>query len=127
MKKILKLSLVLVLPVLMVSSCKQAERSSSTGWKYSDSEWGGFEKLDYEGQKTGPNLVPIEGGTFMMGLTEEDVTFEWDNVPRRVTVSSFYMDETEVSNIDYREYLYWTSKTYKTYPAVYREALPDIG
>ncbi len=125
MKKLLKLALVLVLPGLVMFSCKQSERSSSTGWKYNDSEWGGFEKLDYEGQKTGPNLVPIQGGTFMMGLTEEDVTFEWDNVPRRVTVSSFYMDETEVSNIDYKEYLYWTKKTYKTYPQVHREALPD--
>ncbi|GLR19357.1 SUMF1/EgtB/PvdO family nonheme iron enzyme [Portibacter lacus] len=125
MKKLLRLSLVLVLPALILGSCKQSERSSSTGWKYNDSEWGGFEKLDYEGQKTGPNLVPIQGGTFMMGLTEEDVTFEWDNVPRRVTVSSFYMDETEVSNIDYREYLYWTKKTYQSYPAVWREALPD--
>lgn len=125
MKKLLKLGLVLVLPALLVSSCKQSERSSTTGWKYNDSEWGGFEKLDYEGQNTGPNLVPIEGGTFMMGVTEEDVTFDWDNVPRRVTVSSFYMDETEVANIDYKEYLYWTKKTYKTYPLVYQEALPD--
>ncbi|GAB1397721.1 hypothetical protein MASR1M65_25010 [Saprospiraceae bacterium] len=41
-----------------------------------------------------------------MGVTEEDVAAEWNNVPRRVTVSSFYMDETEVTNIDYREYLH---------------------
>ena len=125
MKKLLKLCLVLVLPALLVSSCKESERSSSTGWKYNDAEWGGFEKLDYEGQRTGPNLVPIEGGTFVMGTTEADVTYEWNNVARRVTVSSFYMDETEVSNIDYKEYLFWLRKTYKSYPAVWKEALPD--
>lgn len=115
----------LLLLALLVSSCKQEERSSATGWKYNDPEWGGFEKIDYEGQVTGPNLVLIEGGTFSMGLTEEDVTYEWNNIPRRVTVSSFYMDETEVTNIDYRWYLHWLKNTYKSYPEVYQKALPD--
>lgn len=81
--------------------------------------------MDYEGQMTGPNLVLIEGGTFAMGLTEEDATYEWNNIPRRVTVSSFYMDETEVANIDYREYLHWIKRVYKSYPEVYQKALPD--
>ncbi len=111
--------------ILVGTSCKQEERTSATGWKLNDPEWGGIEKLDYEGQITGPNLVLIEGGTFVMGLTEEDVTYEWNNVPRRVTVSSFYMDETEVSNFDYREYLNWTRRVYKSYPEVYQKALPD--
>lgn len=112
---------------ILMTSCGKGdgERSSSTGWKYNDPEWGGFEKRDYEGQVTGPNLVLIEGGTFAMGTTEEDVSFEWNNIPRRVTVSSFYMDETEVSNIDWKEYLSWTRKTYKSYPQVWRNALPD--
>ena len=29
-----------------------------------------------------------------MGRTEQDITQDWNNIPRRVTVSSFYMDET---------------------------------
>jgi sulfatase modifying factor 1 len=35
------------------------------------------------------------------------------------------MDETEVSNINYREYLHWLKKRYVSYPEVYRKALPD--
>ena len=93
-------------------ACKKKERSTTTGWAYNDPKWGGFEKLPYQGQATGPNLVLVEGGTFKMGLTEQDVTFEWNNVPRRVTVSSFYMDETEVTNTDYREYLYWLDRVF---------------
>ncbi len=112
--------------VLSAASCKSnQDRSSNTGWVYNDQEWGGFERHEYKGQETGPNLVLIQGGTFNMGLTEEDVTFEWNNVPRRVTVSSFYMDETEVTNINYREYLYWLSRVYPQYKEVYRKALPD--
>jgi formylglycine-generating enzyme len=117
--------LVVLLSLLASCSKKGGQRSSSTGWKYNDQKWGGFEKLNYAGQATGPNLVPIEGGTFVMGLTEEDVPFQWNNEQRRVTVSSFYMDETEVSNIDYREYLYWISRVYVSYPKIVKKALPD--
>jgi formylglycine-generating enzyme required for sulfatase activity len=68
----------------------------------------------------------VEGGTFTMGATQEDVTYEWNSVPRRITVNSFYMDETEVSNIDYREYVYWTKRVFgDNYPQVWRNSLPD--
>jgi len=127
MQKCLKLgALVLFSALFVFSSCKKSEKSATTGWNYNDQEWGGFEKLDYQGQATGPNLVLIEGGTFSMGTTEQDVMFEYNNVPRRVTVSSFYMDETEVANIDYREYLYWTERVFgESYPEVILKALPD--
>ncbi len=126
MEKILKSGMILLGAVLLLASCSKKERSSTTGWKYNDTKWGGFEKLDYEGQATGPNLVLIEGGTFTMGVTEQDVTYDWDNTPRRVTVSSFYMDETEVTNLDYREYLYWIDRVFgESYPEVYLTALPD--
>jgi formylglycine-generating enzyme len=126
MKKLLKFGAYLLVATVIFTSCKSKEASSTTGWNYNDTKWGGFEKLNYEGQITGPNLVPIEGGTFSMGQTQQDVMYEWNNVPRRVTVSSFYMDETEVSNIDYREYTYWVGRVYgETYPEVYRKAVPD--
>jgi formylglycine-generating enzyme len=127
MNKVIKFSVVMFVGALVLTSCggKKVEKSSTTGWNYNDSQWGGFQKLDYEGQIIGPNLVPIEGGTFSMGSTEQDVTYEWNNVARRVTVSSFYMDETEVANIDYREYLHWLQKTYISYPKVFKKALPD--
>jgi formylglycine-generating enzyme len=127
MNKIIKLSTLFLVVAVVLSSCGGNKgKSSSTGWNYNDQKWGGFEKLNYEGQATGPNLVLVEGGTYAMGLTEEDVTYEWNNVSRRVTVNSFYMDETEVSNIDYREYLFWLQRVYgQSYPEVIRKALPD--
>lgn len=117
-------TLVAILSVLAVSCAK--ERSPVTGWAYNDPDNGGFEKMPYEEQETGPGLVLIEGGTFTMGRSETDVTYEWNNVPRRVTVSSFYMDETEVSNFSYLEYLWWTSRVFgPTFPDIYYKALPD--
>ncbi|MCB0580832.1 MAG: SUMF1/EgtB/PvdO family nonheme iron enzyme, partial [Phaeodactylibacter sp.] len=126
MKNLLKFGAILLGAAFVLSSCGSKERSTTTGWKYNDTKWGGFEKLDYEGQPTGPNLVLIEGGTFNMGITEQDVTYDWNNIPRRVTVSSFYLDETEVANIDYREYLFWINRVFgESYPEVYQDALPD--
>ena len=123
------------LPVLVVvsvafTSCGifgggDRDTSPTTGWNYNDPENGGFEVVTGYEQATGPGLVFIEGGTFTMGRVEQDLTYDWNNVPRRVTVSSYYMDETEIRNVDYREYLYWISRVYVDYPQVYRNALPD--
>jgi gliding motility-associated lipoprotein GldJ len=115
----------LAVAILMATGCKK-EASRSTGWEYNNPKNGGFEKPMFADQETGPGLVFIEGGTFTMGSTQDDVMADWNNNPRRVTVASFYMDETEVKNIDYLEYLYWLSRVYATdYPGVYRKALPD--
>lgn len=99
--------------------------SSTTGWDYNEPENGGFEVISGSEQETGPGLVLIEGGTFSMGRVEQDVTYDWNNAPRRVTVSSFYMDQSEVRNVDYREYLHWISRVFIDYPLVYKKALPD--
>jgi gliding motility-associated lipoprotein GldJ len=121
----LKTVLAMAAGSLLLASCG-SERSPVTGWAYNDPQNGGFEKVPYEEQETGPGLVLIEGGTFTFGRTEQDVTYDWNNVPRRVTVSSFYMDETEVSNFSYLEYLYWTNRVFgPSYPEVYVKALPD--
>ncbi|MFM8449184.1 MAG: SUMF1/EgtB/PvdO family nonheme iron enzyme, partial [Haliscomenobacter sp.] len=126
MKKLLKFGAYLIVAAALLTSCKSKESSSTTGWMYNDQKWGGFEKVDYSGQITGPNLVLIEGGTFTMGQTQDDVMSEWNNIPHRVTVSSFYMDETEISNLDYREYVYWLDRVFgESYPEVVRNALPD--
>ncbi|MCX6268176.1 MAG: SUMF1/EgtB/PvdO family nonheme iron enzyme, partial [Bacteroidetes bacterium] len=115
----------LIFAVVMATGCKK-DVSRSTGWEYNNPKNGGFEKPQFTDQITGPGLVFIEGGTFTMGNTQDDVMFDWNNSPRRITVSSFYMDQTEVSNLDYLEYLYWLNRVYATdYPGVYRKALPD--
>jgi formylglycine-generating enzyme len=112
---------------IFLISCKGGgkDASSTTGWKYNDPDEGGFAVASGSEQETGPGLQLIEGGSFTMGRVEQDVLYDWNNVPRRVTVSSFYMDETEVRNVDYREYLHWVRKVFVDYPEVYRNALPD--
>ena len=105
---------------------KKKEKSTATGWNYNDPKMGGFSVAKNKDQQTGPGLVFVQGGTFAMGATEQDVMADWNNIPRRITVSSFYIDESEVANIHYREYLHWLRRMYnESFPAVYRQALPD--
>lgn len=118
--------LILSVVVLFSSACKK-ERSAVTGWKYNDAKWGGFENYEYKGQETGPGLVLVRGGQFTMGSSEQDVTYEHNNIERKVTVGSFYMDKTEVSNLHYREYLYWLKRVYVDFPEVWASALPDTN
>jgi formylglycine-generating enzyme len=123
---------VVLIAVLLLPSCSLFNKkksdpnvSQTTGWEYNNKDNGGYEVAIGAEQKTGPGLILIEGGVFRMGRVQQDVMFDWNNTPRTVTVSSFYMDETEVRNVDYREYLHWLRRVYISYPEVYRRALPD--
>jgi gliding motility-associated lipoprotein GldJ len=121
---------VIILGLLFLASCSVIKRdgggnSSTTGWAYNDPENGGFERHEGRFQQTGPGLRFIQGGAFTMGRIEQDVMFDWNNVPRRVTIASFYIDETEVRNIDWLEYLHWLKRVYPDSPEKHKEALPD--
>lgn len=129
MKKGLKYKLLVVAFAFaapsLFNSCSK-ERSGATGWNYNDPKNGGFQKVPYLEQETGPGLVLIEGGRFTMGRVEQEIMYDWNNIPRTVTVSSFYMDEVEVTNFYYLEYLYWLERVFSAdYPEVHAKALPD--
>ncbi len=115
-----------IVALAVMPGCKK-QKSSTTGQGLNSSKWGGFEKHEYPGQETGPGLVLVEGGTFVMGSHEQNVIFSNDNLKKRVTVQPFYMDETEVSNHNYREYLYWIGRVFVDMPEVFRNALPDTN
>ncbi|RYE23657.1 MAG: gliding motility lipoprotein GldJ [Sphingobacteriaceae bacterium] len=109
----------------ILSSCNKA-KSPKTGWAYNDRTNGGFQVFAKKHPAPGPGLVPIEGGTFVLGGSlNEDLQFDYNNIRRRVTVASFYMDETEVANTDWLEYLYWIKRTYPQEREMYYNAIPD--
>ncbi|WP_100843276.1 gliding motility lipoprotein GldJ [Flavobacterium sp. 5] len=119
--------------ILGLASCSKKSKSDSasrgTGWNVSSSK-GGFAKGKAgKTQETGPGLVFIEGGTFTKGLIQDDVMHDWNNVPSQQHVMSFYMDETEVTNLMYLEYLEWLKKVYppteENYKNIYEGASPD--
>ncbi len=126
--KILKFSCLAAVALMMLASCGNSGRSTATGWNYNDPKWGGYEVSGDGEQGTAPGLVFIEGGSFVMGRVGEDPRYKWDNPAHTVTVSSFYIDETEVSNRMYREFVYWMQRAYgEEYPEKVRAIYPDTA
>ncbi|NNF81957.1 MAG: gliding motility lipoprotein GldJ [Flavobacteriaceae bacterium] len=134
MKNVVTLRMMLVLALsLTMFGCKKSTSSKNssraTGWKINAKE-GGFQyNTDFKEQETAPGLVFIEGGTFTMGKVQDDVMHDWNNAPNQQHVQSFYMDETEVTNMMYLEYLDWIKRVYPPsepgFKAIYEGALPD--
>ncbi len=124
--------------IVLLASCKgksffgkkSFNKSESTGWNYNDKNMGGYQISKAADQAAGPGLVFVQGGTFTMGQSEEDVMGDWNNIPRRVTVPSFYIDKSEVANVHYREYIHWLGRVFDPSAdpinqAIIDRALPD--
>ena len=132
MKKYSVLKILIVLTVFgTMSSCKKGKKGGSraTGWAINSKE-GGFQyNTKYKEQATAPGLVFVEGGTFTKGKVKDDPMHDWNNSPNQQHVQSFYMDESEVTNIMYMEYLDWTKKVYppenENFTKIYDGVVPD--
>ena len=105
-------------------SVKSGE-SSATGWKIGEKGGFDYKGKDYKDQIQGPNLILVHGGTYTKGRVQDDVMKDWNNAPTRMQVRSFYMDETEVTNLMYIEYLEWLKRVFVDQPEIYLSALPD--
>ena len=133
-KNIFALRLLLsVVIAIGITSCSKNSGSNSgskaTGWMVNDKK-GGFQYAsNFKKQATGPGLVFVEGGTFTMGKVQDDVMHDWNNSPNQQHVMSFYMDETEVTNVMYMEYLNWLKTVFppdqENYRNIYVGASPD--
>ncbi|WP_335966213.1 gliding motility lipoprotein GldJ [Galbibacter sp. PAP.153] len=114
-----------------LTSCSNSNKNTSraTGWQINSKE-GGFQyNTNFKEQETAPGLVFLEGGTFVRGKVQDDVMHDWNNTPTQQHVQSFYMDETEVTNKMYMEYLDYLKSVYPpddpAYANIYQGALPD--
>ena len=134
------LSLILILVVGCINTPPE-DYSVTTGWATNWQQNGGFEaklknskgdneEFVYDGMEIPSNMVFVQGGTFVMGRTQEDVMQDGNNIPKEVTVSSFWMDQTEITNLQYREYTDWIKRVFwedgeGMYAYLYTHSLPD--
>ena len=100
--------------------------SQATGWKINSISGGFKSNIKYKGQAAGPGLVFVEGGTFTKGNVQDNVMHDWNNTPTQQYVKSFYIDETEVTNEMYVEYLHWMRAVFADkFSDIYKAAHPD--
>jgi gliding motility-associated lipoprotein GldK len=88
---------VLLITVLtLIASCGSKDKGELVGVK--GKKW-------HPEKPYGMALVP--GGAFIMGKSDDDLAEINDAPTKTVTVRSFYMDETEITNSEYRQFVYW--------------------
>ncbi len=92
MKKFVLLTAVLAL----LASCGSKDKGQLVGVK--GKKW-------HPEKPYGMTLVP--GGAFIMGKADDDLAGIQDAPAKTVTVAAFYMDETEISNSEYRQFVEW--------------------
>lgn len=52
-------------------------------------------------------MVKIPMGSFVVGQNDEDPSFAMNSQPRTVSIGAFWMDETEITNNEYRQFVHW--------------------
>ncbi|MDD4529761.1 MAG: SUMF1/EgtB/PvdO family nonheme iron enzyme [Bacteroidales bacterium] len=82
---------------LITAGCSSSESGELTGVQ----ERQQFEDMQPYG------MVEIPQGSFMMGSSDEDLYSSYTYQPRTVQLNSYWMDETEITNNEYRQFVYW--------------------
>jgi gliding motility-associated lipoprotein GldK len=112
-----KLSLYILL-ALTLFSCGSNDQGELVGVK-SKSKW-------HSEKPFGMALIP--GGSFTMGKQSEDIAGSINAPTRTVTVRPFYMDETEITNSEYKSFVFWVRDSIvRTELALYAELLGEDG
>ena len=97
MKKLLQPLLVLAILTVALSSC---------GSKQSGELEGVLNRPDWKGiQPYG--MVYVPSGTAHVGNSDQDITGTFIQRPKAITINGFFMDETEISNNEYRQFIHW--------------------
>jgi len=52
-------------------------------------------------------MVYIPGGSFLMGQTDQDITFSQIAETKQVTIPPFFMDQTAITNSQYKQFVFW--------------------
>ena len=95
MKKIISFGFVFA--ILVISSCSNYRGGELTGVpgraRY-------FEPDPY-------GMIFVPQGSYTMGLNDQDVPWAENTYSRTVTVDPFWMDETEITNNEYRQFVFW--------------------
>ena len=94
MKKLLVLSLV----IFTLVSCSNTPQGELVGVRKKTKQF-------YQPDPYGMVFIPM--GSYTMGVGGQDVASGQLTQPKNISVSSFYMDETEITNNEYREFVNW--------------------
>jgi gliding motility-associated lipoprotein GldK len=105
----------LVITVLFITSCSKSDRGELTGVKGTKF---------FPDKPSGMVLVP--SGSFLMGSADEDIVGLQNAPTSTVSIKAFFMDETEITNGEYRQFVNWVRDSIVR-QALAVKAMEEIG
>jgi len=97
-------ALLVVTSAVLISGCKFG--SSSKGMPNDGQLYGVALSKKYVMPKP-PGMVYVPPGTFHMGPSDEDINYAYTARNKQVSISGYWMDATEITNAEYRQFVYW--------------------
>jgi formylglycine-generating enzyme required for sulfatase activity len=107
----MKRGLILILLVALLGSCTSFNTGELVGVQ--------GRKAFIEPDPYGMLFIPA--GSFTMGPSDQDIAWTQNAIARTVSIDAFWMDETEITNNEYRQFVNWVRDS------IIRKSLADQG
>lgn len=97
MKKRINSVIGLLTVIVLLSSCSRQESGQLTGVMDRPS-WAGINPY---------GMVYVPSGTLHIGQSDQDMFSTYTQRPKSISIQGFFMDDTEITNNEYRQFVYW--------------------
>ena len=92
-----RISLLFILLVVVLGSCDRSSRGHLVGVQNRPDPY----------YADPPGMVFVPMGSFTIGPSDQDIAYAQTAINRTISIPAFYMDETEITNNQYRQFVYW--------------------
>jgi len=83
--------------MLLVSSCGRDESGQLVGVTDRPA-WNGINPY---------GMVYVPSGTLHIGQSDQDIFTSYTQKPKSISIQGFFMDDTEITNNEYRQFVHW--------------------
>jgi len=105
MKHISKTLIILYsIAALLLTGCSSSKKSKTLP---DDGQLHGVSNGTKSGVKKPLGMVYVPPGTFHMGPSDEDINYSFTARNKEVSINGFWMDATEITNNEYRQFVVW--------------------
>ncbi|TMI70235.1 MAG: gliding motility-associated lipoprotein [Bacteroidetes bacterium] len=118
-------SLIALVCIIMLSSCGSGNKGKGGSSLPNDGQVHGIAPGNRYSMPKPPGMVYIPQGTFHMGPSDEDPAYAFSARNRSVSISGFWMDATEITNNEYRQFVFWVRDSVAARKLGYVKAGPD--
>jgi len=94
-----------LLITVLIISCKGTNKSKALA---NDGQLHGVQTGSKPSITKPFGMVYVPPGTFHMGPSDEDINYSFTARNKEVSINGFWMDATEITNNEYRQFVWWT-------------------